>query len=186
MYSKILLRNLGNHLNSRATLGFLASAHEVSCFRAAGFSSTGNPENQAGSSRNPKLERIADEFLSLNILERSDFQILFRLKLGLDRFASPMAGGMLMPGASAGAGAAAATEKKGAEKTTFNVKLEKYDASAKIKIIKEVRAFTDLGLKEAKELVEKAPAVLKKGLTKEEADKLIEKFKELGATAVME
>lgn len=54
------------------------------------------------------------------------------------------------------------------------------------KIIKEVRSFTDLGLKEAKDLVEKAPAILKKGLTKEEATKMIEKLKELGATAVME
>ncbi|KAK9128319.1 hypothetical protein Syun_017116 [Stephania yunnanensis] len=46
-------------------------------------------------------------------------------------------------------------ESKGAEKTSFDLKLEKFDAAAKIKIIKEVRSFTDLGLKEAKELVEK-------------------------------
>ena len=102
----------------------------------------------------------------------------------MNRYASPMAG-MAMPGAPAGAGATA-VEKKVAEKTSFDVKLEKYDATAKIKIIKEVRSFTDLGLKEAKDLVEKAPAILKKGLTKEEATKMIEKLKELGATAVME
>ncbi|KAK7858493.1 50s ribosomal protein l7/l12 [Quercus suber] len=52
----------------------------------------------------------------------------------------------------------------------------------KEKIIKEVRTFTDLGLKEAKELVEKVPVVLKKGLTKEEADPILAKLKELGAT----
>ncbi|KAK9125943.1 hypothetical protein Scep_014789 [Stephania cephalantha] len=46
-------------------------------------------------------------------------------------------------------------ESKAAEKTAFDLKLEKFDAAAKIKIIKEVRSFTDLGLKEAKELVEK-------------------------------
>ncbi|KAK7849243.1 50s ribosomal protein l7/l12 [Quercus suber] len=49
--------------------------------------------------------------------------------------------------------------------------------AAKIKIIKEVRTFTDLGLKEAKELVEKVPVVLKKGLTKEEADPFLAKLK---------
>nr|GMD69374.1 50S ribosomal protein L7/L12-like [Ipomoea batatas] len=51
-----------------------------------------------------------------------------------------------------------------------------FDSVAKIKIIKEVRSFTDLGLKEAKELVEKAPAVLKKGVSKVEAEKIIEKI----------
>ncbi|CAI0375156.1 unnamed protein product [Linum tenue] len=73
-----------------------------------------------------------------------------------------------------------------AEKTVFDIKLEKFDAAAKIKIIKEVRSFTDLGLKEAKDLVEKVPAVLKKGLTKEEATAIAEKLKELGATVVLE
>ncbi|KAF6163070.1 hypothetical protein GIB67_001398 [Kingdonia uniflora] len=52
--------------------------------------------------------------------------------------------------------------------------------------IKEVRTFTDLGLKEAKDLVEKAPTVLKTGVSKEEAEKIIEKMKEIGAKVVME
>ena len=72
------------------------------------------------------------------------------------------------------------------ERSAFDLKLEKYDAAVKIKIIKEVRTFTDLGLKEAKELVEKVPVVLKKGLTKEEADPILTKLKELGATVVLE
>ncbi|RLM78929.1 60S ribosomal protein L7/L12 isoform 1 [Panicum miliaceum] len=84
-----------------------------------------------------------------------------------------------------GAGGAKAEEKK-AEKTVFDVKLEKFDAAAKIKIIKEIRTFTDLGLKEAKELVEKAPVVLKQSLTKEEAEAIIEKIKTAGGVAVME
>nr|GMC74058.1 50S ribosomal protein L7/L12-like [Ipomoea batatas] len=64
-----------------------------------------------------------------------------------------------------------------AEKTMFDLKLEGgFDSGAKIKIIKEVKSFTDLGLKEAKELVEKAPAVFKKGVSKEEAEKIIEKM----------
>ncbi|KAK3030117.1 hypothetical protein RJ639_038866 [Escallonia herrerae] len=63
------------------------------------------------------------------------------------------------------------------------MKLESYDAPSKIKIIKEVRSFTDLGLKEAKELVEKTPAVIKKGVSKEEGEQIIEKMKAIGASA---
>ncbi|MCL7025144.1 hypothetical protein MKW94_022394 [Papaver nudicaule] len=77
-------------------------------------------------------------------------------------------------------------EKKAAEKTAFDFKLEGFDAAGKIKIIKEVRTFTDLGLKEAKELVEKAPTLLKKGVTKEEAVKIIEKMTAIGAKVTME
>ncbi|KAK8714586.1 hypothetical protein V6N13_041939 [Hibiscus sabdariffa] len=84
----------------------------------------------------------------------------------------------------AGAGAAKTEEKK--EKTAFDVKLEKFDAAAKIKVIKEVRAFTNLGLKEAKDLVEKAPVMLKQGVTKEEASYIMEKIKAAGGVAVME
>ncbi|KAK6125265.1 hypothetical protein DH2020_041009 [Rehmannia glutinosa] len=72
------------------------------------------------------------------------------------------------------------------EKTAFDVKLEKFDPASKLKVIKEIRAFTDLGLKEAKDLVEKTPAVVKKGVTKEEAEKILEKLKEVGATVVLE
>lgn len=105
--------------------------------------------------------------------------------MGLDRYGSPVAAGLAPSGPSAAeSGSPAAADAK--EKTAFDIKLEKYDAAAKIKIIKEVRAFTDLGLKEAKELVEKFPCVLKKGLTKEEADPIIEKLKGLGATVALE
>ncbi|CAN4121330.1 unnamed protein product [Withania somnifera] len=85
----------------------------------------------------------------------------------------------------AGGGLAKAEEKK-AEKTAFDVKLEKFDAAAKIKVIKEVRSFTSLGLKEAKDLVEKVPAILKQGVTKEEGNEIIEKIKDAGGVAVME
>ncbi|KAH7860665.1 hypothetical protein Vadar_016499 [Vaccinium darrowii] len=78
-----------------------------------------------------------------------------------------------------------AADVKAAEKTAFDVKLEKFDVGAKIKIIKEVRSFTDLGLKEAKDSVEKAPVVVKKGVAKEEADSILEKLKGLGATVVL-
>ncbi|KAL2345276.1 hypothetical protein Fmac_006561 [Flemingia macrophylla] len=129
-----------------------------------------------------KVERIATELLDLNRFERHDFTVLWRLKMGLHRYGAPAAPVVAPSPASSGSPAAAAA----AEKTVFDLKLEKYDSAAKIKIIKEVRAFTDLGLKEAKDLVEKVPCVLKKGLTKDEANPIMEKLKELGAAVVLE
>ncbi|KAG6392515.1 hypothetical protein SASPL_146737 [Salvia splendens] len=132
--------------------------------------------------RTQKLERIAEDLIGLNKIERHDYVILFRHKMGLNRFgaaASPAAQSPSSPGSSAPAAAAK-------EKTAFDVKLEKFEASAKLKVIKEIRSFTDLGLKEAKDLVEKTPAVVKKGVTKEEAEKIVAKLKEIGATVVLE
>ncbi|WOL02728.1 hypothetical protein Cni_G11447 [Canna indica] len=137
----------------------------------------------APESRTQKLERIADELLSLTKEERNDYSTLFRLRLGLNNLVQ--AGGGLPSAVTGPAGdSAAPAEEK--EKTAFDIKLEKFDATAKIKVIKEVRTFTDLGLKEAKELVEKTPVVLKKGVTKEEAEAIAAKLKEVGATVVLE
>lgn len=138
----------------------------------------------AAEDQTKKLERIADEMLQLNKIERHDYGILFRHKMGLDRFsAAASAPATQSPSAAGGASSAPDAAK---EKTAFDVKLEKFDASAKLKVIKEIRAFTDLGLKEAKDLVEKAPAVVKKGVTKEEAEMIVAKLKEVGATVVLE
>ena len=104
--------------------------------------------------------------------------------MGLNRY-GPAVSGLGSGSSSSGPGAAAA-DAKVEEKTIFDVKLDKFDAAAKSKVIKEIRSFTDLGLKEAKELVEKAPAVVKKGVTKDEANAIIEKLKAIGATAVLE
>lgn len=73
-----------------------------------------------------------------------------------------------------------AEEGAGEEKSLFDIKLTGFDAKSKIKVIKEVRAITGLGLKEAKELVEGAPKVVKKDMKREEADKLAEKIKAVG------
>ena len=62
------------------------------------------------------------------------------------------------------------------------MKLQAFDAKSKLKIIKEVRAFSDLSLKEAKELVESAPSVMKSGMSKEDAEKLAKTLTDLGAT----
>ncbi|VVA37260.1 Hypothetical predicted protein, partial [Prunus dulcis] len=136
----------------------------------------------ANETRTQKLERIADELLDLTKIERHDYSILFRLKMGLNRYGPAVPG---IGSASSESGPASA-DSKVVEKTAFDIKIEKFDAAAKIKIIKEVRTFTDLGLKEAKELVEKAPVVVKKGVTKEEAGPIVDKLKELSATVVLE
>ena len=73
-----------------------------------------------------------------------------------------------------------------AEQTSFTVKLEGFDAASKIKVIKEVRAITGLGLKEAKDLVENSPKELKADIKKEEADKLKEKLEAVGAKVAIE
>ncbi|XP_057968375.1 uncharacterized protein LOC131157923 [Malania oleifera] len=140
----------------------------------------------AAETQTQKLERIADELLDLTKLERYDYSILFRLKLGLNKYGPAVPGLGASPSASSSSTGSAAADSKAAEKTAFDIKLEKFDAAAKIKIIKEVRTFTDLGLKEAKDLVEKTPIVLKKGVSKEEADSILEKLKGLGATVVLE
>jgi large subunit ribosomal protein L7/L12 len=75
-------------------------------------------------------------------------------------------------GAMGGAGAAPAEEEVKVEKTLFDLKLVGFDAKAKIKVIKEVRAIGGLGLKEAKELVEAAPKVVTKDLKKDKAEEL--------------
>jgi large subunit ribosomal protein L7/L12 len=119
-----------------------------------------------------KLEEVIKTIEALTALELSQLVKGLEEKFGIQA-AVPMAGGM-MPGA--GAPAAAAVEQK----TTFDVVLTAVGAN-KIAVIKEVRAATNLGLKEAKDLVESAPKTVKEGATKEEAEDLKKKFEAAGA-----
>ncbi|KAL2338084.1 hypothetical protein Fmac_012530 [Flemingia macrophylla] len=79
----------------------------------------------------------------------------------------------------------ASKEDQKLEKTVFELKLNSYEAALKIKVIKEVRGFTDLGLKEAKGLVEKTPCY-KERCFKGRREQIIEKLKALGAIVIME
>lgn len=149
-------------------------------------------QETVGKPPSEKVSTIVNEISGLTLLEVADLTELLRKKLGVNQMpiVSVMMPGMgfSLRGMGGGGGqAAAAVEEKKEEKTVFDLKLEAgFEAASKIKIIKEVRSFTDLGLKEAKELVEKAPAVLKNGVPKEEAEKIIEKMKAIGAKVVME
>lgn len=127
-----------------------------------------------------KLNTIADQIQGLTLLEASELVKLLEEKLGVSA-AAPVAMAA-MPGAAAG-GAPGAAAPAAEEKTEFEVVL-KDAGSQKIPVIKVVRELTGgtLGLKEAKELVESAPASIKKGVTKEEAAEAKKKLEEVGAT----
>jgi large subunit ribosomal protein L7/L12 len=115
-------------------------------------------------------EQIIEAVSKMTVLEVADLVKAFETKFGVSA-AAPVAM-MAAPGA---AGAAAAEEK-----TEFTVELK--DAGAnKINVIKEVRTITGLGLKEAKDLVEGAPKVVKEGVSKEEAEKIKKQLEVAGA-----
>jgi large subunit ribosomal protein L7/L12 len=116
------------------------------------------------------LQKIVDELSKLTVLEAADLAKLLEEKWGVSAAAA-----VAVAGPAAGGGGAAAEEK-----TEFTVML----ASAgdkKIEVIKEVRAITGLGLKEAKDLVEGAPKAVKEGVNKEEADKIKATLEKAGA-----
>ena len=97
-------------------------------------------------------------------------------------------GGGGAPGGSAAPAKEAEKPKAEApkvEKTHFDVELTKFDAAGKIKVIKEIRALLNLGLKEAKDLVETAPCWISKELKKEDCEAMIAKLKEAGAECRM-
>jgi large subunit ribosomal protein L7/L12 len=119
-------------------------------------------------------EEILEAIASMTVLEVSELVKMMEEKFGVSA-AAPVA--VAAVGAAPG-GAAPAAE----EKTEFNVILKAFDDSKKIAVIKEVRAVTGLGLKEAKDLVEGAPKPLKEGVSKDEAGKIKEAITAAGGT----
>eukprot|EP00602_Paraphysomonas_sp_CaronLab_P002734 CAMPEP_0185024772 /NCGR_PEP_ID=MMETSP1103-20130426/7985_1 /TAXON_ID=36769 /ORGANISM="Paraphysomonas bandaiensis, Strain Caron Lab Isolate" /LENGTH=216 /DNA_ID=CAMNT_0027557835 /DNA_START=71 /DNA_END=721 /DNA_ORIENTATION=+ len=129
----------------------------------------------------PRVQKLADEILDLNLLEVNMLFKLLQKILGISDEMLVGGGGGGDGGGSGTGGADAPEAAAEAVKDTFDLKLKGFDAKAKIKIIKEVRGITGLGLKEAKELVEKAPVVIKDTLTKEDAEKLQKVLVDAGA-----
>jgi large subunit ribosomal protein L7/L12 len=119
------------------------------------------------------LAKIVDDLSSLTVIEAAQLSKLLEEKWGVSA-AAPVA-------VAAGPAAGGAAEAKKEEKTEFTVVLAAAGAN-KINVIKEVRAITSLGLKEAKDLVEGAPKPVKEGVTKDEADKLKKQLEAAGAT----
>jgi large subunit ribosomal protein L7/L12 len=118
------------------------------------------------------LQKIADDLSGLTVLEAAELAKMLEEKWGVSA-APPVA----VAAAGAGGGEAAAAE----EKTDFDVVLTAVGAQ-KINVIKEVRAVTSLGLKEAKDLVESAPKAIKEGVPKDEAEKIKKQLEDAGAT----
>ena len=118
------------------------------------------------------LEKIADNLSSLTVMEAAELSKLLEEKWGVSA-AAPVA---VAAGPAAAPGAQAAEEQ-----TEFEVVLAAF-GEKKINVIKEVRAITALGLKEAKDLVESAPKTVKEGVKKEEAEEIKKKLEDAGAT----
>ena len=116
------------------------------------------------------LSKIVDELSKLTVLEAADLAKMLEEKWGVTAAAA-----VAVAAGPAGAGAAPAEEK-----TEFTVMLAAV-GDKKIEVIKEVRALTGLGLKEAKDLVEAAPKAVKEGVNKEEADKIKTTLEKVGA-----
>ncbi len=117
------------------------------------------------------VEKLAEEISGLSLLKAAELVKMLESKLGVSAAAPVMMAG----GAGAAAGAAPAEEK-----TEFTLHLDNAGAE-KVKVIKVVRELTNLGLKEAKDLVDGAPKVAKEGLSKADAESWKKKFEEVGA-----
>ncbi len=118
------------------------------------------------------LKKLAEEIVGLTLLEAQELKTILKDEYGIE----PAAGGAVMMAGPAGGDAGAAAE----EKTEFDVILKSAGAS-KINVIKEVRAITGLGLKEAKELVEAGGKAVKEQVSKEEAEEIKGKLEAAGA-----
>ncbi|EMD63531.1 hypothetical protein GGP41_005815 [Bipolaris sorokiniana] len=146
-------------------------------------------QSDAAAHTNPKIATIVDQISQLTLLETADLVSTLKTRLNIPDM--PMGGFVAGPGSAGPAAAAAPAEEEEAapaaqEKTLFNLKLEKFDPAAKPKVIKEVKAMLGLSLVDSKKFVESAPKVMKEGVPKEEAEKIVETLKALGATVVLE
>lgn len=123
-----------------------------------------------------KVEKLVEEISSLTLVEASELKKALEEKFGVT--AAPVMMGGPMPGAAAEAAPAAE------EKTEFDVELTDIGAN-KINVIKVIREITGLGLKDAKDLVEAAPKVVKEGASKAEAEDMKKKIEEAGAKVTL-
>jgi large subunit ribosomal protein L7/L12 len=129
---------------------------------------------EAKSSRtwNPDVKKIGDQIVALTLMQAKELADYLKDEYGIE----PAAGGAVMM-----AGPAAGAAEKPEEQTSFDVIL-KVVGDKKIQVIKEVRALTSLGLKEAKDLVEGAPKPVKTGVNKQDAETMKKQLESAGAT----
>jgi len=120
-----------------------------------------------------ETKKLGDSIVGLTLMQAKELGDYLKEEHGIE----PAGGGAVMVAATAGAGDAGAEE----EQTVFDVILKSF-GEKKIQVIKEVRALTSLGLKEAKDLVDGAPKPVKEGVSKEEAEEVRSKLEAVGAT----
>ena len=125
-----------------------------------------------------KTDEILESLKTLSLLEASELVKQIEEAFGVSAAAS--AGVVMAAPGAAGGGEAAAEEK-----TEFDVVLESFDASAKIKVLKEVRNATGVGLGDAKAMVEAAPKTIKEGIAKEEAEALKKAIEDVGGKVTL-
>jgi large subunit ribosomal protein L7/L12 len=119
-----------------------------------------------------KVKKLGDEIVGLTLMQAKELGDYLKEEYGIE----PAAGGAIMMAGPAAQGQAEEKE----EKTSFDVILKEY-GEKKIQVIKEVRAMTGLGLKEAKDLVDNAPKTVKEGLSKDEAEAAQKQLEAVGA-----
>jgi large subunit ribosomal protein L7/L12 len=126
---------------------------------------------------NDEIKKLGDNIVGLTLMQAKELADYLKDVHGIE----PAAGGAVMVAGPAAGGAGGAAAPAAEEKTSFNVIL-KSSGDKKIQVIKEVRALTNLGLKEAKDLVEGAPKTVKEGASKEEAEAAKKQLEGAGAT----
>ncbi|KAF9481977.1 ClpS-like protein [Pholiota conissans] len=145
------------------------------------------PPPPAAATSDPRITRIVDDISSLTLLQASDLVSLLKTRLNITEVAMPAAAPSAAPAQAAAAASDEPAAEKPKEKTVFNVKLESFDAGAKPKVIREVKALVpNLTLMDAKKFVESLPKVLKENLSKEDAEKLQKAFESIGAVVKLE
>jgi len=120
-----------------------------------------------------EIKKLGDKIVGLTLMQAKELGDYLKEEHGIE----PASGGAVMVAGPAAGGEAAAEE----EKTSFDVILKEF-GEKKIQVIKEVRALTSLGLKEAKDLVDNLPKPVKEGVSKEEAEEVRSKLEAAGAT----
>ncbi|KAF7504749.1 hypothetical protein GJ744_001750 [Endocarpon pusillum] len=142
----------------------------------------------AAAHTNPKISGIVEQISKLTLLETADLVASLKSRLNIPdmSFAAPSSG----PSSSSAAAPPPAEEEEAAPapaaKTLFTLKLQSFEATSKPKIIKEVKSMLGLSLVDSKKFAESAPKVLREGVPKEEAEKMVKTFEALGGKVSME
>jgi ribosomal protein L7/L12 len=194
----MVMSTMSSKLLRVPTTSSSCSDREVSCFTTISTTTTSSTaitptincttkalyHTTSRSCASPKVDEVFNKILQLDLFEVHILTELVNEKMGLKPMTDAQRAAMSGGGAAMSGGKSSETEAGAVEekKTLFDLKLTGYDAKAKIKVIKEIRAITGLGLKEAKELVEGVPKSVKKDIKMDEAESIKKILEGVGAT----